>query len=240
MSIVSNKVNKVNKYGIVVGISDYKTISDLSLSDEDCSDWYRYLISLGYQVKVFGDTHRENYPKYDGLGTEANVRNAFQTALKRAVSGDTVVLTTAGHGHGDGCGNSFICFYECNPNRDTDCYHDYELVQDLKLKKPGVKVFLFFDNCFSGGFLDELKNIPEVTALTAATDHGYGYDYAEGNNGAWTYSFLECGLLRQFGGQAPISKAYQWASENFPKITGKTSEGDQPQMINNNGEDFSL
>lgn len=32
-----------NKFAVIVGISDYKTISDLSFCDEDATDWYNFL-----------------------------------------------------------------------------------------------------------------------------------------------------------------------------------------------------
>jgi hypothetical protein len=32
------------KYAIIVGISDYASISDLSYCDEDATDWYNFLV----------------------------------------------------------------------------------------------------------------------------------------------------------------------------------------------------
>jgi hypothetical protein len=33
----------VQKYAVIVGISDYKAISDLSFCDEDASDWFNFV-----------------------------------------------------------------------------------------------------------------------------------------------------------------------------------------------------
>ncbi|MBN1329937.1 MAG: hypothetical protein JXA54_10735, partial [Candidatus Heimdallarchaeota archaeon] len=33
----------VNRYAVIVGISDYKAISDLSYCDEDANDWFNQL-----------------------------------------------------------------------------------------------------------------------------------------------------------------------------------------------------
>ena len=139
-----------------------------------------------------------------------------------------------------GKGDSFICMYGCNPNRDVDCYWDYELLADLKTAVNRPKVFIFIDHCHSGGFLDELKNVPNVACFTTCSAKGYGYDFSPKQNGAWTYTFLEKGLIEQFGGDAPIDKVFDWASSNYKLITGDKSVNDLPQKINNISNDFRL
>ena len=52
----------VNKYALIIGISDYKAISDLSFCDEDATDWYNYLSGEGYQITLLGDD-TSSYPK---------------------------------------------------------------------------------------------------------------------------------------------------------------------------------
>jgi len=228
------------KYALIVGISDYSRIGDLSFCDEDASDWYKYLKAHDYEITLLGDNHRGNYPKYDGLASEAHVRSQLRQILNKAQDEDTVVFVSAGHGYGDGKGNSFLCMYNCNPARDTDCYRDYELLADLKSAPNKPKTFIFIDHCFSGGFLDELKQLPNVACFTTCTKKGYGYDYSPKHNGAWTYTFLERGLVQQFGGNAPVEKVFDWAKDNYTKITGQKQLGDLPQKVNNLGKDFTL
>jgi hypothetical protein len=65
------------RYAVIAGVSDYKAISDLSYCDEDATDWYNYLISIGYldeNIVVLGDGHTNNFPKHDGYATEANTK----------------------------------------------------------------------------------------------------------------------------------------------------------------------
>lgn len=226
------------KYALIVGVSDYKDISDLRFCDEDATDWYRYLKERGYEITLLGDVHRGNYPKYDGLATETNVRSQLRRILQEAKSDDTVVFVTAGHGKGDGKGNSYLCYV--NYNKGQDCYSDKELLEDLRSVSERPNVFIFIDHCFAGGFLDELKTIPKVACLATCSKNGYGYDFARGQNGAWTYTFLEKGMNQQFGGSAPVEKVFKWAKDNYVKVTGRKSSGDIPEMISNLGDDFKL
>ena len=228
------------KYALIAGVSDYTKIGDLSFCDEDATDWYLYLKNRGYEITLLGDVHRGNYPKYDGLATEANVRFQLRRILQEAKSDDTVVFISAGHGSGDGQGNSYLCYVDCDPRADRDCYRDKELLADLQLAKARPKIFIFIDNCYSGGFLDELKSVPNVACFTTCTKKGYGYDYPERQNGAWTYTFLERGMIQQFGGSAPIETVFNWAKNNYFALTGNKGVGDIPQMINNLGKDFQL
>jgi hypothetical protein len=223
-----------------VGISDYRTISDLSYCDEDATDWYNYLKGRDYQITLLGDPHRQNYPVYDGLASEANVREKFRSILASAEGNDTVVFTTSGHGDGNGQGSSYLCLYSCDPGRDYDCYWDRELLEDIKSAKNSPKIFIFVDHCFSGGLLDELTALPNVTCLTTCTKKGYGYDNAQQKNGAWTYCFLQKGLIEKFGGAAPVSQVFDWAKTNYPSISGNKDAGDQPQMVNNLGDQFYI
>ena len=232
--------NVGTKYGLIVGISDYSQISDLSYCDEDATDWYRYLASRGYQIRLYGDTHKQNYPAYNGLATETNVREAFRQILQQAKVNDTVVFITSGHGSGDGKGNSYLCMYGCNPDQEIDCYTDKELLADIKSSPNKPKIVIFIDHCFSGGMLDELKDIPNVACLTTCTQNGYGYDNAQQQNGAWTYCYLQKGLIEQFKGQGPVQKVFEWSQKAYPTVSGNTDAGDQPQMINNLGPEFFI
>lgn len=228
------------KYALIVGISDYKSINDLNFCDEDATDWYKYLKSKDYEIILLGDNHQKDYPKYDGLATEALVRVQLKNLLSKAEKGDTVVFATSGHGYGDARGNCFLCMYGCNPGQNLDCYTDKELLADLKTSNKGSNIFIFIDHCFSGGFLDELKQLPNVACLTTCGPIGYGYDFEPQKNGAWTYTFLEKGLIQQFGGGTTIDKAFDWASANYVQLTGNKRIQDMPQKINNLPKDFLL
>ncbi|MEW5937703.1 MAG: Ig-like domain-containing protein, partial [Candidatus Thermoplasmatota archaeon] len=116
----------VEKHAIIVGISDYQFISDLSYCDEDATDWYNYLIGLGYTCEIYGDgpAATSSYPIYTDDATEAIVRAAIQNKVAALTSNDYFVYATSGHGDGDGFGSSYLCQWDCSGS--AGCYYDTE------------------------------------------------------------------------------------------------------------------
>lgn len=206
------------KYAIVVGISDYQYINDLSFCDEDATDWTNFLESRGYEVHVYGDNHPNNYPSnYLGLATEANVRAAIQELANHAQSGDEVLFVTSGHGNGDGHGSSYLCMYDNTGSQGS--YYDTEIASDFSGFNTGVNIMVFIDHCFSGGIGPELMSLSQkIYCTTTCTEDGYGYDDPDHHNGAWTYEFLE-----RYWVNSPTSSAesiYDQASATYPHTGG--------------------
>jgi len=211
------------KYAIVVGISDYASISDLSFCDEDATDFYNQLNPMGYEIRVYGDGHTANYPRHDGTATEATVRAQIQGLAAVAKAGDTVCFITSGHGSGDGNGESFLCMYDCSGS--VGCYYDHELAADIGLFVAGVNIFIFIDHCYSGGMGPELmalSNKAYIYCTTTCTEDGYGYDDTASNNGAWTYEFLEKTWIGVYGGAAhqTMESIYSLAASTYPHTGG--------------------
>jgi hypothetical protein len=178
------------KYAIIVGISDYASISDLSYCDEDATDWYNFLVGRGYECHVYGDGHTSNFPRYDGTAYESTVRAAVQELANHASAGDEVMFVTSGHGAGDGNGNSYLCMYDCSGS--SGCYYDYELQSDFSGFATGVNIMVFVDHCYSGGLGPELlASHDTIYITTTCTEDGYGYDEPTYQNGAWTYEYLQ-------------------------------------------------
>jgi hypothetical protein len=236
------------KYAIIMGISDYQSISDLSYCDEDAYDFYTFLTGKGYECHVFYDGSAASnkfasIPTSTGagvsgkiaLGTESNVRSAIQGLAAVAVSGNTVAYVTSGHGSGDGAGSSYLCMYDCSGS--AGCYYDTEIKADLALFATGVKIFFFVDHCYSGGIGPEimaLGNKANIYMTTTCTANGYGYDYPTGSNGAWTYYFLELNLMNS--PSASMESTFTAAAASYP-YTG----GDAPmQFDGNTGSAFYL
>ncbi|MBN1329866.1 MAG: caspase family protein [Candidatus Heimdallarchaeota archaeon] len=220
------------KYAIIVGISDYAYISDLSYCDEDATDWYNKLNPMGYSCKVYGDGHTSNYPRHDGTATESTVRAAIQQLATVAVSGDTVCFITSGHGSGTGTGSSYLCMYDCSGS--AGCYYDTEIKADFDNFALGVKIFIFIDHCYSGGIGPELMAMPNsayVFCTTTCTANGYGYDDSSHQNGAWTYYYLQHTWINYYGGSSSIAHEtiFSYADNVYP-YTG----GDNPMKFDGN------
>lgn len=213
----------MTKGAIIVGISDYKNISDLSYCDEDATNWYNYLNTKGYECKVFGDRHEGNYPRYDGLATEDNVRCALRELLSIH---KTVAFVTSGHGSGNGTGDSHLCMY--NIPRGDEKYTDKELLSDIKAASRNTKIFVFIDHCYSGGMLDDLADLPNVFATSTCSDRGYGYDDYRSKSGAYTNQFLTKGLKGIFkDGKTPLRHVFNWSRVKYKHKAAK----DTPQMM---------
>jgi hypothetical protein len=211
------------KYAIIVGISDYASINDLSFCDEDATDFYNKLYPMGYECRVYGDGHTANFPRHDGKATEATVRASIQGLAAVAKAGDTVCFITSGHGSGDGNGESYLCMYDCSGS--TGCYYDHEIAADLGLFVAGVNIFFFVDHCYSGGIGPEIMALPNndyIFMTTTCTANGYGYDEPSYSNGAWTYEFLEKTWIGFYSGAVhqTMESVYTKAASTYPHSGG--------------------
>jgi len=146
-------------------------------------DWYNYLTSQGYECHVLGDSHPMNFPRYDGLATKNNMRNAVKSLVSSANDGDTIAFITSGHGAGDGLGNSYLCTYDGLEYNDTELYSDLKAFNGNKI--------VIVDHCFSGGFADNLNQLPNIFFGATCSKSGYGYDMGQFQNGAFTYAWQE-------------------------------------------------
>jgi len=223
------------KYAVIVGISNYASINDLSFCDEDALDWYNFLVSKGYECHVFYDgSYTSNsftsIPAAAKIAqaTEANVRAAIQGLAAHAVLGNSVAFVTSGHGSGDGAGSSYLCMYDCSGS--VGCYYDTELKADFNLFVSGVKMFVFVDHCYSGGLGPEMLQVTNAANLymtTTCTANGYGYDDSAHSNGAWTYYFLENYLVSH--STSSMEAVFDAATPGYP-YTG----GDAPMEFDGN------
>lgn len=237
------------KYAVIVGISDYKAISDLSYCDEDANDWYYYLTnsktsstasegnfaySLGESydyIWVYGDK-TSSYAKYDGAATEYNVKNALKSVVENATSSDLILFATSGHGSSSG-GKSYLCMWDSGSGEsgeDGNLY-DNELSTILK-NAVADRIFVLIDHCNSGHFCSELATMPnaaKVFVTTTCTIDGYGYDDTGSKNGMFTEYFLNKGLRNGQSGNATnqnMEANFKWVDDNYPK-TG----ADNPQVF---------
>ena len=212
----------VNKYAVIIGISDYSAVNDLNYCDEDASDWYNYLAPLGYQITLLGDGTNEYPVPIDGLATEYNMKQAVADILAVADEDDIIVYATSGHGAHLQSGNGkeatyqeMICAwdYGVGENGEDGKLFDYEFAE---MWAPAISnVFIFIDHCYAGG-MDELFDNPNADCFymtTTCTADGYGYDEFKFENGKWTYWYLEMGLVGE--GFIDLHDCFVWAHDNY-------------------------
>ncbi|MDY6834283.1 MAG: putative Ig domain-containing protein [Chloroflexota bacterium] len=187
----------INKYAIIIGISDYKYTGDLSYCDEDATSWYHHLVAQGYTCWVYGDSNSQDYPSYDGIASEENVRNAIHSMIEISDSDDSLALVFSGHGGGNKQGSSYLCLWDYNwgENGHDGSYTDEELAADFE-NANASQLFLFLDACYSGGMNEIVgtTNATQVYMTSTSTENGYGWDTISHQHGAWTYFFLIWGI----------------------------------------------
>ncbi|MFW9847572.1 MAG: Ig-like domain-containing protein [Candidatus Thorarchaeota archaeon] len=227
----------VTKWAVIVGISDYQAISDLSYCDEDATDWYNYLHNvMDYDnIRVLGDGHTSNYPSYYADANEYNVKASLSWMISGADEDDQIAFITSGHGSGDGYGSSYLCMWDCSSgdNGEDGNLWDTELASIFSNAVAG-DIFIFIDHCYSGGLIPEIAALSinsHVYMTTTCTDDGYGYDDSAHQNGAWTYYFLQYGLINHYGSNPNtlMEDCFDYALAAYPY-----GGGDTPQEFDGN------
>jgi len=237
-------VNGRELMAVIVGISDYKVISDLHYCDEDATDWYNFFTTSALDfddITVLGDGHEDDYPQYDGIASEYNIKNALITMVSNADENDVIVFATSGHGGGNGVGSSYINAWDSNSGENGENGNFYDTELQLILEDAiAARIFVFIDHCYSGGFGPELlamTNSDNVYAVTTCTEDGYGYDSSTYDNGLWTYYFLEYSWIDHYGGSPyySLETIFDYSHDNYPK-----SGGDEPQEFDGSAIGFKL
>jgi hypothetical protein len=227
----------VRKWAVIVGISDYKAINDLSYCDEDATDWYNYLHGvMNYDyIRVLGDGHTSNYPSYYATASEYNVKACLTWMVNGADADDQVAFISSGHGSGTGTGSSYLCMWDCQSGENGEDGNLYDTELDNYIgAMVASQIFIFLDHCYSGGFIPEMQacsNHAKIYITTTCTANGYGYDDSAHQNGAWTYYFLQYGLQNHFGSNPNtlVEDCFDYALAAYPY-----SGGDTPQEYDGN------
>lgn len=136
----------MSKIALCIGINDYPgTNSDLAGCVNDAQDWAAALKDRGFDVTTM--INRD--------ATKNNMTEGMRTAIRRAKSGDSVVITYSGHGtwvpdesgdEGDGRDEA-LCPADLAEDR---VLLDDELHQLFSEAERGAKVVLLSDSCHSG------------------------------------------------------------------------------------------
>lgn len=124
---------KEDIYVVAVGVSDYKTIDDLLLPEQDAKDIAElYKTKTKHVILITG--------RY---ATKERILKALHDQFSRADEDDMIVFSFSGHGYQGG-----ICPYDMSKQSDGITYQ--EIRSALKQSQAKTKI-IFADACFSGG-----------------------------------------------------------------------------------------
>ena len=185
------------RYALVIGISDYLEIRDLTFCDDDARAWTVHLQSQGYTVRTLIDSE----------ATAARIYEEIEWLKSMEVAGDHVAFTFSGHGgYTDRGRYSYICAYDSNSlNWDGDITNN-QLGQAFTGFDTS-NIFFFFDSCNSGG-LDSVAGSGRYVSQTCG-QFEYGLESYKYQHGLWTYWFLEYSVRDR--GRNEMTSAYSLA-----------------------------
>ncbi|MGC9778311.1 MAG: caspase family protein [Candidatus Heimdallarchaeota archaeon] len=177
-------------------------------------------------IWVYGDNHNTNYPQYDGIATEHNIKQALINMVDIADENDIIAFITSGHG----IGSAYFKAWDSGAGESSENgdFYDTELAAILD-DAVAAKIFVFLDQCQSGGFGPDLMNMgngARVYCTTACTKAGSTAEDTIHYNGYWTYYFLEYAWIDHFSGHAAISMEaiFDYAHEAYPFSDASDSE----------------
>ena len=170
---VSIGSGSVNKYALVIGISDYLGRRyDLQYCDDDAQDWKSFLEDEGYSVTML----------LDNQATGENIITAINNLLSIEDSDDYVVFAYSGHGTTISGYGSCIVEYKLYGI-------DHGYIESLFAGADSEHIFFSFDACVIGDFQGLVTN-NRVGAF--ASDNRYSYDGDSWmQNGVFTYYQME-------------------------------------------------
>lgn len=154
-------------WALSAGISGYASAEDvLNRASMDAVEFYEFL------AREQGIPEDHLILLVDGMTTADAFIGGMSSLLERAGPEDRVVVFYSGHGDRSPPGsggpeeedraNEQLCLY------DDDVSDD--LLAGLVDSLAGAPVFLFFDACHSGGFVNDFSEGDEVMVLTAARE----------------------------------------------------------------------
>lgn len=161
--------NPVEKYALVIGISDYYgTVNDLEYCDDDAVDWMNFLDNEGYTVTILTDSD----------ATANNINAAVNDLLADEDVNDYVVVTYSGHGA------KYRQYGSCIISHDL-YYMTHGWLEQKFDSADSQHVYFAFDACQIGDF-DGLIDSNRVGAFASDRTYSYdGEDYMQ--NGVFTY-----------------------------------------------------
>jgi hypothetical protein len=242
---VTRIVDRGKIWGVVIGISHYRTVRSLKYADKDALAFYDYLVnSIGVpkaQITLLTNDQ----------ATLFNLKRSLGTDLKRkAGQKDTVIIYYAGHGAPETDATSpdedglekYLVPYDADPNDLYTTGLPMREVETIFQRLASDRVIFITDSCYSGAtagrtfatasrravvsdaFLSRLSKAKGRVVLTASRASEVSEERENLGHGVFTYYLLE-GLRGKADldgdGVITVDEAYTYVSKRVPEVTGQ-------------------
>ncbi len=199
---VSSGSGTVNKYALVIGISDYEGWqNDLQYCDDDANDWKNFLQSQGYTVTTL----------IDSQATAANIEAEIDNLINIEDGDDHVVLTYSGHG------DDYSSYGSCIISQDL-YYLSHGFFESKFSNAESNHIYFTFDACLIGDF-QGLITSNRFGAFGSNNQYSYDGDSSM-QNGVFTYYQIEgWDIYNDFEGDSNYAVQQM---ENWALSTGYT------------------
>lgn len=251
--------NHIQRYAVVVGISDYKDpkIPDLKYADADAQAFYDFITG-----PTGGAFNKENVLLLKNeQATMRNVKMAVTGFLKKAIDTDFVTIFIACHGEPepDRPGNIYLLMHDSElDSLSATAYHMENVNADMKRYISAKRLIFFADACHSGGLsgsvgtrgfsntiniaLSELKSTREGWGIVSASRAGevsMESDQWGGGHGVFTYYLLEgmkggADVEGNKNGIVTLAEAFDFLSDKVKRATRSAQHPDTAGNFDNN------
>ena len=252
--------NDIQRYAVVIGISDYNDprIADLQYADADAQAFYDFITS-----PAGGDFKKDHVLLLKNeQATLKNVTLSITNFLKKAKDTDFVVIFMACHGEPepDRPNNLYLLMHDSEPGSlSATAYHMENVNADMKRYIAARRLVFFADACHSSGLtkstvnirggantihaaLSTLKSTREgwgIVSASRASEVSVESDQFGGGHGVFTHCLLEGlrGKADAAGNQngiVTLAEAFDFAEEKVRRATNNAQHLDISGNFDNN------
>lgn len=251
---------RIQRYAVVVGISDYKDpkIPDLKYADADAQSFYDFITS-----PIGGSFLKDNVLLLKNeQATLKKVKIAVTNFLKKAIDTDFVVIFMACHGEPepDRPNNLYLLMHDSElENLSATAYYMENVNADMKRYISAKRLLFFADACHAGGMAADgvstrgfSNSINVAISSLKATREGWGVVSASragevstesnqwgGGHGAFTYYLLEgmkgnADVAGNKNGVVTLAEAFDYLDEKVKRATLNAQHPDTSGNFDNN------
>jgi hypothetical protein len=187
-------------WAVIVGVSDYEYINDLSYCDDDAWEISQEL------SPVWGDDHVRVLT--NSQATKANILSAIDWMADNADDNDTVFFSFTGHG--SDYLNGFFCPYDTLPSSIDNSISSSQLASAFWSVKA-AKTVIMLDICHAGKFQDSLSSNGRVIMMASRSDE-YAWENPGLGNSVFGYFVIKA--MQDFD-EADTNGDYELSAEEI-------------------------